>query len=287
MKKKMQGFAKKGTAVFFKCLMICFLFLLQLNLPDTVIHAVSGFGDAPDITVKFAYKSGGIIPTDNKGNNIANTVLVGREGSSSAIVDLQIDPQFSSGEITAPYFTLDLPYFYYDASGTLVSTFDIDAVPEDSKENGEPKMGLQAIVRDNKDYSVDKNTVFKGGSDKINKNVIRGDALTIQSGTPSAITLEFVFYGDVPENASCIATVGGGYANYTDTNGNTTEYNHYVQTVEMQKTVLPLFVPICNGMHRLHRLVKMYYGINITIWFIRWTSSINLRMIKAISIPLT
>lgn len=161
MKKKMQGFAKKGTAVFFKCLMICFLFLLQLNLPDTVIHAVSGFGDAPDITVKFAYKSGGIIPTDNKGNNIANTVLVGREGSSSAIVDLQIDPQFSSGEITAPYFTLDLPYFYYDASGTLVSTFDIDAVPEDSKENGEPKMGLQAIVRDNKDYSVDKNTVFK------------------------------------------------------------------------------------------------------------------------------
>lgn len=228
MKKKMQGFAKKGTAVFFKCLMICFLFLLQLNLPDTVIHAVSGFGDAPDITVKFAYKSGGIIPTDNKGNNIANTVLVGREGSSSAIVDLQIDPQFSSGEITAPYFTLDLPYFYYDASGTLVSTFDIDAVPEDSKENGEPKMGLQAIVRDNKDYSVDKNTVFKGGSDKINKNVIRGDALTIQSGTPSAITLEFVFYGDVPENASCIATVGGGYANYTDTNGNTTEYNHYV-----------------------------------------------------------
>lgn len=202
MKKKMQGFAKKGTAVFFKCLMICFLFLLQLNLPDTVIHAVSGFGDAPDITVKFAYKSGGIIPTDNKGNNIANTVLVGREGSSSAIVDLQIDPQFSSGEITAPYFTLDLPYFYYDASGTLVSTFDIDAVPEDSKENGEPKMGLQAIVRDNKDYSVDKNTVFKGGSDKINKNVIRGDALTIQSGTPSAITLEFVFYGDVPENAS-------------------------------------------------------------------------------------
>lgn len=228
MKERIFCFAKKGTAVFFKCMMVCFLFLLQLNLPESIIHAVTGLGGAPDITVKFAYKSGGIIPTDNKGNNIANTVLVGREGSSSAIVDVQIDPQFSNGEITAPYFTLDLPYFYYDASGTLVSTFDKDEVPEDSKENGEPKMGLQAIVKDNKDYSVDKNTVFKGGSDKITKNVIRGDAITIQSGAPSAVTLEFVFYGDVPENASCIATVGGGYANYTDTSGNTTEYNHYV-----------------------------------------------------------
>lgn len=223
------GNLKRCTAKFSKCLLVMFMLLMQLNLSEDVIQAVASLGPAPEITVKFSYNSGGIIPTDNKGNNIANTVLVGREGSSSAIVDVQIDPQFSSGSITSPYFTLDLPYFYYDATGTLVTTFEKDQVPASGKdENGEPLMGLKAIVKDNKSYDVAKGEEFKGGSDQISKNVIRGSSLTVTAGEPSAVRLEFVFYGDVPENASCVATVGGGYANYRDTNENVTEYNHVV-----------------------------------------------------------
>lgn len=229
MRKKVLGYLKQCTVKFSKCLLVLFMVLLQMNLSEDIIRAVGSLGPAPEVTVKFSYKSGGIVPTDNKGNNIANTVLVGREGSSSAIVDLQIDPQFSTGEITSPYFTLDLPYFYYDSTGTLVTTFEKEQVPATGKdEHGEPLMGLKAIVQDNKSYDVSKGDEFKGGSDKVSKNVISGSSLTVKAGTPSAVTLEFVFYGDVPENASCIATVGGGYVSYRDTNGNVTEYNHIV-----------------------------------------------------------
>ena len=81
MRKKVLGYLKQCTVKFSKCLLVLFMVLLQMNLSEDIIRAVGSLGPAPEVTVKFSYKSGGIVPTDNKGNNIANTVsyLFGRK----------------------------------------------------------------------------------------------------------------------------------------------------------------------------------------------------------------
>lgn len=227
MKKSITGFLRNSICIISKCILAVFLMLIQLNLPENLLHAEGDFSDAPEVAVKFSYNSGGIKPTDREGNEIKNTILIGRADANSANIDLQMDPQFDSGSVSEPYFVLNLPYFYYDVNGVLITTFKKEEVPQDQCDDGESRMGLKAVVVDGKDFDVVNDTEFKGESDNVNTNVIKGSGVRVSSGTAANVSLKFYFYGDVPENATCIATVGGGYKDYVD-GDITTEYNYRV-----------------------------------------------------------
>ena len=233
----------------FICLVTWAVLFTQVNFDLLPIEAALP-DVAPSITVSMSYVEGGTVPTDEDGKPVQGTVLVGRNGNNAAIIDLKMDAAFQNGKIHNPYFSINLPYFYLK-DGALIETLNIDEVPADQKDaDGNPQMGIRATVVDGGSYGVIQGQEFRGQSllldqskpeDPDNKNIINGAPVVITAGSSSTVRLKFDFYGDVPENTTGIASVGGGYLTYEGDTGEIKDYNVYQQNSDQ-------YVFICSNL---------------------------------------
>lgn len=192
-----------------KIIVVLAMIITGLTIMDNVADAVTDIG-RPSVHFVMEHFSGGITPTDSEGNPQSNTSLISRGMGHGVTVNLVIDPDFTIGSAHGLHYNLQLPYFYY-VSGNLITTFDINDVPSDQKdESGKPLMGVGAIVRESKGADVDEGDEFYGES------TIEGSQMVLESGNPLYVQVELFFYGDVPENAGATVSLGGGYEKYED-----------------------------------------------------------------------
>ena len=181
----------------------------SLNLMNNIANAATDIG-RPSVHFVMEHFSGGITPTDSNGDPQANTSLISRGKGKGVTVNLVIDPDFTIGSAHGLHFDLQLPYFYY-IGGNLVTTFDANEVPSDQKdENGNPLLGVGAVVKEAKGADVDE------GDDFRKTCTIEGSQMVLESGNPLYVQVELYFYGDVPENAGATVSLGGGYEKYED-----------------------------------------------------------------------
>ncbi len=180
---------------------------------------------SPNVNIRYSImgSSGGISSGEN-------TTII----SKSDVLQLRLEmtPQFNTGEITDPGFVIELPYFYYNDSGELVSTINYEEVPEAYR--GDNAMGIRASVSNIGEFAIlstpDDQNYYKGEME------LRYFDGRLSAGGSVSVELAYSFYGNVPENAIAIIRAGGRYRSYIDATGEY-ESNYVIQPGESDGSV--------------------------------------------------
>lgn len=190
-----------------ECGVVGLLLIISMFLGDTNIGSLISYAadvGIPEIGVTFVKRSGGEDTDSDRTTLLAN--------GEPVFLSLQMDPKFTTGHAEDLYFKIDLPYFYYDSNGRLITTYNFDEIPAD-QQSDEKLMGLRARITDYGDF-------YYNNTEQDNTKYLKGhvelsaSGASLISGQPKGIVLEVSFFGDVPENASGIVKSGGAYGKY-------------------------------------------------------------------------
>ncbi len=173
----------------------------------------------PAVKVYFSKWQGGN-PTSQ-----SMTSLLGK--NDEFIVDVATTAEFTAGKADKLNLKIELPYFYYSADNELITTYDINKVPE--AQRGENLMGIQARIVDNGDYDLP--AISNGSKEYLYRGtmIVNGEQILMPK-VEQILRIAVSFYGNVPENTAANIQVGGGYKNY---------YNDSDERCEVNYTVAP------------------------------------------------
>ena len=231
----------------------------------------SSEGDVPEINFTFQSQQGGesLLNLQNFNMNSSTEVDPDNKGGVYLInanndfyVNLQMEGSMTSGEIESPIMRVKLPYFYENAEGNIVATYDkkhgtemglearvtaynsfeyYDKVEtaddEDEEEVEETEETTEENTEEASSSNIGENTEKpkkkKEKEKKTASSWFRGNELkvkmkrggTLKAGTPQVIQVQIRFFGDVPNNIGGTVLLGGSYENYREPNGNVIEAN--------------------------------------------------------------
>ena len=233
----------------------------------------SSEGDVPEINFTFQSQQGGesLLNLQNFNMNSSTEVDPDNKGGVYLInanndfyVNLQMEGSMTSGEIESPIMRVKLPYFYENAEGNIVATYDKkhgtemglearvtaynsfeyydkveNADDEDEEEIEETEETTEENTEEASSSNLGENTEKpkkkkeKEKEKKTASSWFRGNELkvkmkrggTLKAGTPQVIQVQIRFFGDVPNNIGGTVLLGGSYENYREPNGNVIEAN--------------------------------------------------------------
>lgn len=190
------------------------------------------------VTSKGDQDSGGSLDgnTDDMPDDLKNdgrVVLL--ENGKEMRLKLTFNLTAKDGTASDPYLDVQLPYFFTDSTGKLIATYDLADVPVDQR--GEKLMGICADVEQDGGYWYDDGS----GQTPTEENPPQSQNLQgtfrliktggiLSGGTGQVVVLKLRFFGaDIPENATGVVNVGGGYREYTNDNGDSSEMGYYLK----------------------------------------------------------
>ncbi len=162
-----------------------------------------------DFQIRYDETQGGNAGSDQTGQAVRQ-VLIGHNEENSAVFNLTANLNSALGNAENLYFDLWLPYFYRDANNNnaITPTYDIENVPEDQR--GENLMYVAAkVTQADSSWKVSTSAEYQG-------KVRFESKLTVLQGTEATLPVRLYFKGPVPENTSCVVSLGGGYKTYTE-----------------------------------------------------------------------
>lgn len=158
--------------------------------------------------------SGGTVIQDESGKNQDDRVLIGRGLENGVTVNLQASAEFGMGKAKKIFFTMKLPYFYYDSKNNLRTTYAIDEVPRDQRPGQENAMYVSATPTgvDPEFWDVENNKSSWGEVE------YRGFT-ELTANNSVVLSVKLAFEGPVPENTAAFVYLGGGYESSEDAFG--------------------------------------------------------------------
>ena len=196
--------SKRIMGMLMALLMFATSFIQPLGLSFGLLDVYSAEA-GPSMDLSITYLSGGNVSEPLPGQQPPRQIMIGHGETNGARINMIGDFRSGVGEGRNAYFDLKLPYFYKDADGNLVTTYEFADIPADQRDD--PMSLAVKVVGDNEDWEVDKTTEYRG-------TVHFQSAKTVRQGQQIALTLLIYFKGAVPENTNALIYLGGGYETY-------------------------------------------------------------------------
>ncbi len=176
-----------------------------------------------------------------------NIIMLGRGIKNAVTIALQANLNAGQGHAEGMYFELNLPVFRIeDGELRQLTEAEVDKLSEKSEEELKKDTNLiRVMAKFVPDDAADWKGYTEGASYWGNKVTIQKVGF-LNPGKQAAVDTKFYFDGPIPENASAIVRLGGGYSLYKDVNNNVLE--SFYQPSKNQGDEGAIYTLICSNL---------------------------------------